>query len=51
MLKLLVYDRIKWHPEWYLYNIRPQPIMLKILPIMLLSKKFAHYAQYYAHEA
>ena len=31
--------------------IRPQPIMLKILLIMLLSSahKITHYAQYYAH--
>ena len=30
---------------------RPRPIMLKSLPIMLLSsaQKIAHYAQYYAH--
>jgi len=30
---------------------RPQPIMLKFLPIMLLSsaQKLTHYAQYYAH--
>ena len=31
---------------------RPRPIMLKILPIMLLSsaQKIAHYAQYYARK-
>ena len=31
---------------------RPWPIMLKVLPIMLLSsaQKIAHYAQYYAHK-
>ena len=31
-------------------NARPRPIMLKILPIMLLSsaQKIAHSAQYYA---
>ena len=33
---------------------RPQPIMLKILPIMLLSstsaQKIAYYAQYYARK-
>ena len=31
---------------------RPRPIMLKILPIVLLSRaqKIAHYAQYYAHK-
>ena len=29
---------------------RPQPIMLKILPIAVL-KKLAHYAQYYAHKS
>ena len=31
---------------------KPQPIMLNFLPIMLLSsaKKFAYYAQYYAHD-
>ena len=31
--------------------IRPQPIMLKIFLIMLLSsaQKITHYAQYYAH--
>jgi len=30
---------------------RPQPIMLKFLPIMFLSsaQKVTHYAQYYAH--
>ena len=33
--------------------LRPQPIMLKILPIMLLSsaQKLTHYAQCYAHES
>ena len=32
-------------------SFRPQPIMLKFLPIMLLSsaQKVTHYAQYYAH--
>ena len=32
-------------------DIKPRPIMLKILPIMLLSsaQKVTHYAQYYAH--
>ena len=31
---------------------RPRPIMLKILPIMLLSRaqEIAHYAQYYTHK-
>ena len=30
---------------------KPRPIMLKFLPIMLLSnaQKIAYYAQYYAH--
>jgi len=32
-------------------NPRPRPIMLKFLPIMLLSsaQKVTYYAQYYAH--
>ena len=31
---------------------RPRPVILKILPIMLLSsaQKIAHYAQYYARK-
>ena len=31
-------------------SVTPQPIMLKVLPIMLLSgaQKVTHYAQYYA---
>ena len=35
-----------------LTQCRPQPIMLKILPIMLLSsaQKIAHCALYYAHK-
>ena len=35
------------------YIVRPRPIMLKFLPIMLLSvaQKFTHYAQYYAYIA
>jgi len=33
------------------FTTRPRPIMLKFLPIMLLSsaQKVTHYAQYYAH--
>ena len=33
-------------------TIKPQPIMLKFLPIMLLSnaQKVSFYAQYYAHD-
>ena len=33
--------------------IRPQAIMLKILPIMLLNsaQKIAHWGQYYANES
>ena len=36
----------------YIIINRPRPIMLKILPIMLLSspQKIAHYAQYYARK-
>ena len=33
------------------YTCKPQPIMLNLLPIMLLSiaQNVAYYAQYYAH--
>ena len=33
-------------------KIKPRPIILNFLPIMLLSKaqKYDYYAQYYAHD-
>ena len=40
------------HHHWQPIT-RPQPVMLKILPIMFLrsAQKLAHYDHHYAHES
>ena len=49
---VLAIDIMDWHGLNNEVHCSPRPIMLKILPIMLLSsaQKIAHYAQYYAHK-
>ena len=54
LLKCRAFTRSNSKGSWqFRVSRRPRPIMLKILPIMLLSnaQNSTHYAQYYAHES